>query len=389
MISAGRQAWLNRTVLSNRLLVFIGLISYPLYLWHWPVLYFLRTNVFDPSASYLVGGVGLSILLAWLTYFFIEQPVRRSKVRWSSLRLSASITTAAMAIVLAVGVVTDAADGIPQRNLDNVATVLQYRKYNYWTDYRNDYCLLFGREQVFSPVCVESDKIAAGAPVFAIWGDSHGAHLYRGIKDNPASDRFAIAQFTSSSCPPVFDFDKIGVPLCRTINDSVRQKFEEIRPKIVVLAHDWPQSENESALDRLGATVDILKHMGVGRIILIGPVPHWEGTLPEALSGYVREHRDSALPRRMTYGVIHHMEDIDRDMAERAEKLGIEYISPTKELCNADGCVTMVPDAPDVPMSWDAAHFTREGSRYFINRIAGRLFVPPPLSSALGDAAAH
>lgn len=389
MISAGRQAWLNRTVLSNRLLVFIGLISYPLYLWHWPVLYFLRTNVFDPSASYLAGAVALSILLAWLTYFLVEQPVRRSKVRWDSLRFSASITAAAMAIVLTVGVATNAADGVPQRNLDNVATVLQYRKYNYWADYRNDDCLLFDREQVFSPKCVESDKAAAGAPIFAIWGDSHGAHLYRGIKDNPASAKFAIAQFTSSTCPPIFDFDTKRAALCRTINNTVRKKFEEIRPKIVLLTHDWPQTEEEHPLDQLGATVDILRHMGVERIILMGPVPHWEGTLPEALSGYIRERRVSALPLRMTYGVIHHMEDIDRDMAERAEKLGIEYISPTKELCNADGCMTMVPDAPDVPMSWDAAHFTREGSRYFINRIAGRLFVPPPLSSALGDAAAH
>jgi SGNH domain (fused to AT3 domains) len=266
--------------------------------------------------------------------------------------------------------------------------VLQYRKYNYWADYRNDDCLLFGRERTFSPVCVEAQKMAAGAPVLAIWGDSHGAHLYRGIKDNPASEGFAIAQFTSSSCPPIFDFDKNTVPLCRSINDTVRLKFAEIKPKIVVFAHDWPQSEDQNAIDQFGPTVDILRSMGVDRIILMGPVPHWEGTLPEALAAYLREHNSSKLPSRMTYGSKQHIFDLDREMAERAGKLGIEYISPIRELCNADGCLTMVPDAPDIPMSWDAAHFTREGSRYFINLIASKLFFPPHLSSsAPADAA--
>jgi peptidoglycan/LPS O-acetylase OafA/YrhL len=382
LISAGQHAWFNRNVLSNRVIVFIGLVSYPLYLWHWPVLYFVRTNVFEPSAAQLAGAIALSVLLAWLTYFVVELPLRRSKTRWRSLRVSATATAAVMAMVLGAGFATNIANGLPQRNLDNVASVLQYRKYNYWVDYRNDYCLLFGKEQVFSPICVEADRIAAGAPVLAIWGDSHGAHLYRGIQDNPASDGFAIAQFTSSSCPPVFDFDKAGAPLCRTINDSVRREFGKIRPKVVVLAHDWPQSEKENALDRLAGTVDVLRGMGAERIVLIGPVPHWEGTLPDVLSRYVGEHHQSNLPGRLTFGVVHHMEDIDRDMAERATRLGIEYISPIKQLCNADGCLTMVPDAPDIPMAWDAAHFTREGSRYFINLVADKLFVQPRLGSA-------
>jgi peptidoglycan/LPS O-acetylase OafA/YrhL len=382
LMSAGQQAWFNRNVLSNRVIVFIGLISYPLYLWHWPVLYFVRTNMLNPSAVMLVGAMALSAVLAWLTYSVVELPLRRSKARWRSLRVSATATAAIMAAVLGVGFATNVANGLPQRNLDNVASVLQYQRYNYWIDYRNDYCLLFGKEQIFSPICVEANKVAAGAPVLAIWGDSHGAHLYRGIKDNPASDRFAIAQFTSSSCPPVFDFDKVGAPLCRTINDSVRKEFEQIRPKVLVLAHDWPQSEKENALDRLAGTVDILKSMGAERIVLVGPVPHWDGPLPEVLSHYVGERHLSALPGRMTFGVNHHMEDIDHDMAERAARLGIEYISPIKHLCNADGCLTMVPDAPDVPMAWDAAHFTREGSRYFINLVADKLFAPPQLGSA-------
>ena len=70
-----------------------------------------------------------------------------------------------------------------------------------------------------------------------------------------------------------------------------------------------------------------------------------------------------------------------KKMAEKASELGIEYISPTKTLSDTDGCLTMVPDAPDISMSWDAAHFTREGSRYFVDQIADKLFTAPGRSA--------
>jgi peptidoglycan/LPS O-acetylase OafA/YrhL len=382
LIAGGPVSWVNRYLLSNRLMVFVGLISYPLYLWHWPALYFLRAMIFVPSGYDIAGAIALSILLAWLTYHFIELPLRRSKIRWGSLRLAASATAAVMALVLAAGVTADLTHGLPQRDVGNIATILQYRKYNYWIDYRNDYCLLFGKEQTFSPVCVETDKMAAGDPVLALWGDSHAAHLYRGIVDNPASAKLAIAQFTSSSCPPIFDFDKNGRPLCRPINDTVRSKFLEIKPKIVVLAHDWLQSTDQDAIGKLGPTVDILRKMGVERIILVGQVPHWNGSLPEDLSAYVDQYHPATLPMRMKLGLATESFDLDSKMAQRAKELGIEYISPVQTLCNDDGCLTMVPDAPDIPISWDPAHFTREGSRYFINQVADKLFGGPRQNAA-------
>ena len=77
VISAGPNAWINRTVLSNRVMVFFGLISFPLYLWHWPLLSFPR--IIEPasfSRETRIAAVVLSIVLAWLTYRFIEAPLR-------------------------------------------------------------------------------------------------------------------------------------------------------------------------------------------------------------------------------------------------------------------------------------------------------------------------
>lgn len=80
IIKAGMHAWLNRVVLSNRVLVWFGLISFPLYLWHWPVLSFARIVESEtPSLKIRVAAVLISIVFAWLTYSWIEKPLRFGK----------------------------------------------------------------------------------------------------------------------------------------------------------------------------------------------------------------------------------------------------------------------------------------------------------------------
>lgn len=77
VIWAGPNAWLNRIVLSNRILVWVGLISFPLYLWHWPLLSFLRILEGTEVAQWKRGvAIAIAILLAWATYRLVEKPVR-------------------------------------------------------------------------------------------------------------------------------------------------------------------------------------------------------------------------------------------------------------------------------------------------------------------------
>ena len=78
LIQSGPQAWVNKKLLANRMLVYIGLISYPLYLWHWPLLTYARIlNGEIPPSSVRVGVLVLGVILAWATYEFVEKPVRR------------------------------------------------------------------------------------------------------------------------------------------------------------------------------------------------------------------------------------------------------------------------------------------------------------------------
>ena len=77
IITAGSSAWINRVFLSNRLAVWFGLISFPLYLWHWPLLSYARiVEGQEPSFTVQITAVVLSVILAWLTYRLIERPIR-------------------------------------------------------------------------------------------------------------------------------------------------------------------------------------------------------------------------------------------------------------------------------------------------------------------------
>jgi len=96
LIAAGPAALVNRTLLASRPMVWFGLISYPLYLWHWPILSYARIlNGAEVARSYRIAAVALSILLAWLTLRLIELPLRRAAPRRA--------TAALVALMLAVG----------------------------------------------------------------------------------------------------------------------------------------------------------------------------------------------------------------------------------------------------------------------------------------------
>ncbi|MBI1761769.1 MAG: acyltransferase [Acidobacteria bacterium] len=83
IILAGPAAWVNRQILSRKIMVWVGLISYPLYLWHWPLLSLARIVESEtPSLRIQLTAVGISFLLAYLTWRLIEKPIRVSNPNW-------------------------------------------------------------------------------------------------------------------------------------------------------------------------------------------------------------------------------------------------------------------------------------------------------------------
>jgi hypothetical protein len=159
-------SFLNWVVLSNRAAVNIGVMSYPLYLWHWPLLVFAELLKFRRLTDLERGLViALTFLLAWLTYKFVERPVRFGRIRFAKPLLACMAAIAAAALVPALGY----GPALPDR-ISKMITVL-----NPGEGLRLGECMLWDDAKVeFSPNCIDQKH-----PLVVIWGDSTAAALVR------------------------------------------------------------------------------------------------------------------------------------------------------------------------------------------------------------------
>lgn len=184
LISAGPHAIVNRHLLSSRPVVWIGLISFPLYLWHWPILSLLRIVEGDtPPAEFRAAAVALSVLLAAATFYMIEKPLREK-----SWKLKTHALTSAMAITLCVGLSTFYYSGIPDRQ-----AVKKYKNVNsqfvgpHWGYSTNKTCLARYKFEEASTYdwwfcATNNDK----PPTILLMGNSFANHIYPGLESVPA-----------------------------------------------------------------------------------------------------------------------------------------------------------------------------------------------------------
>ena len=189
LVMAGPESWINRTILSPRPVVLVGLISYPLYLWHWPLLSFARYHLLqEPSPSIKGGIIALAFLLAWMTYRFVERPIRfgvRGNQNW---RRFAPITLVVLLCgVGIVGLITQKEQGFVGRFPDQVRNLANYT-YDPKAAYRSGACSLSFQQNWhdFASYCIGRATTNDDRPLVFLWGDSHAAHLY------PASRAYRI-----------------------------------------------------------------------------------------------------------------------------------------------------------------------------------------------------
>jgi len=350
----------NRVVLASPPLVWIGLISYPLYLWHWPLLVFFGIIKFSPLTLLereLI--LAASIVLAWATYRFVEIPFRFGVPN----RRKMFSLGAGMAMVAAAGFVVVWEKGMDFRMPAEIRAMAHVPTQN--AQWRFHQCLLdLSRETSFAEDCVDRDR----RPLVLVWGDSTAAALIPGLRKAQETRDFGIAQLTSSSCIPALNADIPGTPNCRAINDKVLSLAREIRPDVVVLHGTW-----EKHLDNVAETVVALKQIGV-RVVVLGPVPFWRRGLPNEVMRYfmlhhtlISERYDGAAPG-----------GYDAVMREKLMPLGAEFISARDALCSAEGCLTRVGRSASDIIASDQVHLTEKGSAYLIAAVIDRLLGAAP-----------
>ena len=213
VLAAGRENWINRHVIGNRAMVAIGLISYPLYLWHWPLLSFADiVQSGSLSARVRLGIIAVSFVLAALTYWLIERPIRTQR------RLPAIAFAAAglLAVVGAAGWLTFEANGAPQRAANRSGNFANDVAITISSFFSDGSCRLQGIDQIRDEVCLSADH-----PQVLVVGDSHATAL----NSAPAIGRVPVKTLLISAitCLPFTDYvslkpsERIGDKICADV----------------------------------------------------------------------------------------------------------------------------------------------------------------------------
>jgi len=282
-----------------------------------------------------------------------------------------------MMIVATSGVWTAARGGLPSR-FDATLAPLANFSYEHTREYREGTCFLSGGQTSagFVARCVDSGA-SATTPTLVLWGDSHAAHLYPGIRHLQRTHDFRLAQFTASACPPFANprrFDGLSPPQCSDIDAYVRAAIEHLRPATVVLSAQWA---GYTDLSPLAQTVDFIRSTGAPRIVIVGPVPQWTQPLPRVLLGAFARDPLHRIPSRTSIGSLRFI-DVDRQLRELAGRLGVAYLSVLETMCNDAGCLTRGGERADALTAWDDSHLTTVGSDLVMDAAAPLLFEDDP-----------
>jgi peptidoglycan/LPS O-acetylase OafA/YrhL len=362
LIISADGAWFNRHILSARWAVFIGLISYPLYLWHWPVLAFVRI-VGEEQPSKMVQSflILTSFALAWLTYVLIERPIRFGKAK-----SSVTLLCVAMLSIGVLGLLTVKSGGFPFRLPGYVRSDIDVNL-EPDVEYREGKCLL-GPDQdqtAFRAECNDTSR----RPLVFLWGDSHAASIYPGLRNLSKSISFGLSQFTASGCGPLLLHVQFNRIYCKGINDFVFEQIKRTQPDIVILNSVWEYDDS-----KFDYTMTELKRIGIKRIIVLGPLVRWgiRGLPNDVIDYYYKDAHHSLMPDRTkfrAYGA-----DLDAQVRQKARADDVEYISIWDVFCNQDGCLARVGNNHKHLISFDYAHLTVAGSDFLANAIKSQLF---------------
>lgn len=273
-ISASGRSWWNRSVLSHPWAVWVGSISYPLYLWHWPILSYLRIiEGTTPSATLRAAGVVASIGLAIATYAWVEKPIRFGlpQLRWKTAALSCALLGTGL-----LGYVVHRAEGYPER------AVMAPEHVNYPGDIGHDsfHAHYAAELQPCADDAIQRDagdwqgivrcfQSREGRKIdLLLLGDSHAEHLLLGLAEQLPQVNIA---FYGKGALPVLNSPEFGLIFDHVLHDH--------HLRTVIFTSRWAtrftERANAAMVEKeLGATLRQLIASGK-KVYLLDDIPQF------------------------------------------------------------------------------------------------------------------
>ncbi|WP_293978794.1 acyltransferase family protein [Sphingobium sp.] len=367
LIHAGRsRPWVSR-LLAGAPFRQVGLISYSLYLWHWPIIVFAQGGLFIGHDIIAKIGLILTILLVSVaSWWWIERPFRLASRDWSTPRVlwgGAAAMLALIALALALPVIANSLSRYDAKDRQ----LAGYLFYKGDEAYRAGHCFKVGWNSAYRPAqCLAT----SGKPAIAFVGDSHAAHLWPGL--SRYADRYDLVQATAIGCVARIPQHMKPGSCEAVVGGLLTGWLRDHRPAALVIASRW----RLGVLDGVERT---LRDPLVRRShpLLVGPIPQYETELPRLILA-ARRRDDPDLPRRM---LLDEMFAVDGQMRAIAARTGTPYLSLIDLMCDAQRhCRTQA--RPDEPMQFDYGHLTAPGSAFVADAILAKLRAAYPEAMA-------
>lgn len=346
------------TLLSAPPFRFIGLISYSLYLWHWPI-WVLGAEVYEPRSFASRTAYCLLMLgVAFLSWRFVERPFRRLHgSRSSKLPIAAGLASVMLVAVLAYGLRETSSSfwQVPP----NVERVAAFSSHNIDPAIRAGKCFLTSADLASAYSDSECLHSSTDKRNILLVGDSHAAHLMPGFQKLP---QINVLQATASGCKPLLN--TAGSSTCLALMDRILTEFlPRSNVDAVILAGRW-------STDDVPQFPKLLKYLmkdGM-RVIVLGPTLEYSTNLPKLLATGLYRHDPSYASKHQTQEPF----AVDALLKSTVISSGAEYISMISTIC-PDGICTQWTDDGD-PLQFDYGHFTERGSELIVARLEKTLF---------------
>ncbi len=374
-------------LLSLRAVVFCGLISYSLYLWHWPILvlakhYLLRPLDATETALLIAAAIGVSIL----SWRFVEKPFRGRDGLFDGrgmLRFSLALMIGA----IAVGLVYDETEGLPERLPAEVARI---------ADVANDKPSERRRCEGIAPEEISYERVCRvneldTPPSFAVWGDSHAMAVMPTIGEVAAAAGRNGLNFTSNGCAPILNVSRPVRDLrgeCPAFNGKVLSILRE-HPELetIVIVARWARhgegtpygEESRSALflataDALAETVEenriiyrrelfntLEQLMPLNRnIVIVGPIPEMGVDVPIVLAKATWREQ----PKDLSVSIDAYLARqafVNDTFEQAADRFNIHYHDPSPYFCQDNRCADVTQDG--LPLYFDNNHVASRGAQ--------------------------
>lgn len=337
---------------------YIGLISYSLYLWHWPVMSFYWYAFGEPHLTAKLTLFGMMLLLSVMSYYLVENPFRHLRVNASAAFLRIAAIPALCIIAISGTLLMTGGYGVYALSHEYKSELARLAADNRPAFSARYVCqsYLVTDKMLTNPECV----INGDSPDALLWGDSNAAH-YVGTLTHAAEEiGFSFRNIAHASCPPVLDGPERFVrdalkDRCRASGQQVEKIISDY-PNIVIAAQWDAYLRNPDFPDAINATINGLIEDG-HQVYVIGIIPRL-GTFDRNCA--LKRLKLPLLACETQTTFRYDLTDLTNEKVKAiAEAAGATYVSLNHGICTAGECS---PFLDGEGLYYDISHWSVSGS---------------------------